>query len=234
MTKLSSVNLISGNVSQNKVGEDIAVGDVVCIVDSIIYKADARYKSRAAPAGIAVMDASVGGVCVYAVRDAVIVTSEEFATQDSRLYVHTSGEVSFFASITDGSFLSVVGVPDSSPSKMRLVLEAPVSVKNPCWPDDVEVPDAPVVTSEQVEDSIVLSWDASTSSCAVQEYRVYEFNGAAYVLAYTTTSTTQEIDSLSYGTTYSYKVSAVNYNGESSLSNQVDVALLPPEDPIDG
>lgn len=234
MTKLTSVNLISGNVSQNKVGEDIAVGDVVCIVDSIIYKADARYKSRATPAGIAVMDASVGGLCVYAVRDAVIITSQEFATQDARLYVHTEGEVSFFDSITDGSFLSVVSVPDSSPSKMRLVLESPVSVKNPCWPDNVKVPDAPVVTSEQIEQTIILSWPESTSPCAVQEYRVYEFNGAAYVLAHTTTSITQEIDSLSYGTTYSYKVSAVNYNGESVLSNQVDVSLLPPENPIDG
>ncbi|MFM9008502.1 MAG: GEVED domain-containing protein, partial [Bacteroidota bacterium] len=91
---------------------------------------------------------------------------------------------------------------------------------------DVDAPSAPtqLAASSITQNSLTLTWNASTDNVLVTGYRVFR-NGS---LLTSTTATTLPVTGLSPGTLYSFYVTANDAAGNNSAaSNQVDATTLP-------
>lgn len=90
-------------------------------------------------------------------------------------------------------------------------------------------PTAPLnLTAVAGDGEVYLSWSASTRAAAYEVWR--SANGAAFVLAATTTATTRTDTGLTNGTPYEYYVRAINAGGAGAESNHVTIrpgAALP-------
>ncbi len=90
---------------------------------------------------------------------------------------------------------------------------------------DNQKPTVPLnlVVSGQTENSVTLSWDASTDNVGVTGYKVYQ-NGTVVINSQTGTSAT--ISNLPENTDLTYNISAFDaQNNESNLSNSVEVSI---------
>jgi hypothetical protein len=88
--------------------------------------------------------------------------------------------------------------------------------------NDLSAPDAPVLAGNSNSTSSVnLSWNAISNASS---YEIYSCNNQ---LLDTTTSNSCTFNNLVAGTTYQYKIKAVNINGSSDYSNCVSVTTLP-------
>ena len=105
---------------------------------------------------------------------------------------------------------------------------------NLCKALDGCLPGAPTMSSATVvtkgrQTSILVSWSAPTTGGAPTGYRIYRgtSSGAETFLATVGKTTSYKDTAVTRGTTYYYKVSAVNYGGEGSLSPNEVSATMP-------
>ena len=86
------------------------------------------------------------------------------------------------------------------------------------------MPSSPNVTAAAGVNQVTLSWNAVASATS---YKVYQ-NGTALTPSETITTPSHTVTGLTAGTSYSFKVKAVNSVGESGDSNEVMATPLPP------
>jgi fibronectin type 3 domain-containing protein len=104
-------------------------------------------------------------------------------------------------------------------------------------PTAATIPDTPVLTeANEGYNEVFLDWNvpASNGGAAISSYRIYRGTAAGAETLYATVpgwSTLYPDENVVGGTTYYYKVSAVNAVGESALSNELSATPLPPEVP---
>jgi hypothetical protein len=97
----------------------------------------------------------------------------------------------------------------------------------PTLPTNISAPVTPTGVSATAGNSqITLSWTASSGAT---KYDIYQKSGAAYPYLTQTTSTSYTVSSLTNGTAYYFKVSALNASDqESAASSEVSVTPVAP------
>jgi hypothetical protein len=236
-----NITLASGSIQKNTAIVDIAKGDVVALNNfGDVILATNEYvelndSTAMNPVGVAIADTKSGELCVYSIGNAVINSDIAHPTQDHRWYLSSNGKVCSYSDLSDGDYVSVVAIPDTSNKRSRLVLDKPVTVKNPCWSTSSDVPVAPTISD--VDDdtgstdslgSVTVNWiPSSNNTCEPIKQRVYQAtNTDSYDLIEEINGneeTSLEVGDLVLDEQYSFKVSAVNYNGEGLLSEAASI-----------
>ena len=251
-SSFGSITLASGSIQKNKAIVEIAKGDVVALdnVGDVVLATNEYVELNEStamnPVGIAIADTKSGELCVYAVGNAVINSDISHPTQDHRWYLSSGGKVCSYSDLDDGDYVSVVAIPDTSNKRSRLVIDKPVTVKNPCWSTSSDVPVAPssgVATDETPEGSIPpessatlhFSWTPSSGNiCDPVKQRVYLSIGTdspAVVQEFDdNTTSSYTVADKPFGVSYFFSVAAVNYNGEGPRSTDAEVTPIQPED----
>jgi hypothetical protein len=245
-----NITLASGGIQKNKAVVAISKGDVVALNDSgdVILASNEYVEGNATTAykaaGIAVADTSVGELCIYATKNAVITAAIDHPDQDHRWYLEKGGKVCNYEDLDDGDYISVVAIPDTSKERSRLVLDSPVTVKNPCWATSADVPTAPIngiATDETPQDSdpselfatLKFIWlPSSGNACGPVKQRVYLSIGTDSPLVVQefddNTTATYTVIGQDFGETYRFSVAAVNYNGEGPRSTDAVITPIQP------
>jgi fibronectin type 3 domain-containing protein len=110
---------------------------------------------------------------------------------------------------------------DTDPAVTMVGTVTHLSTFAPTLPTNVDAPATPTVTATAGDSQAVLSWAASSGAT---KYYIYEKSGATYPYLAETTSVSYTKTGLTNGTTYYYKVSAVNASDqESAASSEVSV-----------
>ena len=246
-----NITLASGGIQKAEATEIISKGDVVALNDvGNAIKASSEYveqnqTSANKPVGVAIADTLAGEQCVYATRNAVINAAINHPSQDHRWYLSTEGKVCDYSDLDDGDYISVVAIPDTSKERSRLVLDVPVTVKNPCWSTSSDVPNAPtggIASDITPQDSdppeifatLQFNWTPSAgSTCSPIKQRVYLAIGTdspQVVQEFDdNTTSTYTVIGQDFGDTYRFSVAAVNYNGEGERSEDAVVTPIQPE-----
>lgn len=244
-----NITLASGGIQKAKATIDIVKGDLVALDDvGDVVKASSQYVEQNQttanrPVGVAIADTLVGELCVYATRNAVISAAINHPSQDHRWYMFTDGKVCDYGDLSEGDYISVVAIPDTSKERSRLVLDAPVTVKNPCWATSSDVPVAP--TGGAATDvtpttdpaalfaTLEFTWSPSAgNTCNATKQRIYLAIGTdspAVVHEFDdNTTAAYTVTDQDFGETYHFSVAAVNYNGEGERSADATVSPVQP------
>lgn len=235
-SSFGDITLASGGIQKNKAVVEITKGDVVALDDSgnVVLASNEYVEENATTTnkavGVAIADTSVGELCVYATRNSVITAGIDHPSQDHRWYLNQGGKVCNYSDVDDGDYVSVIAIPDTSKEKSRLVLDVPVTVKNPCWSTSSDVPAPPTIAAAENDTgstdslgSVTVNWiPSSSNTCEPIKQRVYQARGTdSYALIEEidgNADTSLEVSDLVLDQEYSFKVSAVNYNGEGLQS----------------
>lgn len=250
-SSFGNITLASGGIQKNKAVVAISKGDVVALDDvGDVIKASSEYveqnqTSANKPVGVAIADTLSGEFCVYATRNSVVNAAISHLSQDHRWYLSKEGKVCDYSDLDDGDYISVVGIPDTSKEKSRLVLDVPVTVKNPCWATSSDVPVAPagVIAADITPESdppelfatLRFDWTPSTgNTCNPIKQRVYLAIGTDSPVVVQefddNTTSTCTVTGQDFGDIYRFSVAAVNYNGEGERSVTEEVTPIQPED----
>lgn len=237
MAKFGAMTLYDGGVNRAEAAEDIVIGEVVAFDNTQkAALADSSDDLLCRPIGVSLTNTEAGGLCVYATSPATFDSgSLTSADQDDRFYVsNVPGEVCKFDVLPEGSWLSIIAIPNISPDRFKLVVQNPDLKKSPCFNSSQEVPAAPTGVTAVSEEpyKVTLNWSEVTATCEVENYTVYEsVDGANYDAMQDVDGLTLELDSLGAGTTYFFKVAANNFNGQSELSEAAEIIVMSPQDP---
>lgn len=250
-SSFGDITLASGGIQKNKAVVEITKGDVVALDDSgnVVLASNEYVEENATTAnkavGVAIADTSVGELCVYATRNSVITAGINHPNQDHRWYLNQGGKVCNYSDVDDGDYVSVIAIPDTSKEKSRLVLDVPVTVKNPCWSTSSDVPSMPTsgVAADVTPSSdppelfatLRFDWTPSTgNTCNPIKQRVYMSKGTDSPQVIQefddNTTATYTVIGQDFGDTYRFSVAAVNYNGEGERSTDAVVTPIQPED----
>jgi hypothetical protein len=150
---------------------------------------------------------SAGKVCEKAILLDYYAPQVDFDSATSNLSFSTQNSITIRGNVTDENKVTLYGYLLSS--------------------DDTTGPSAPGnVTNTSVSSSAIsISWSAPTDSPDIDKYLVYRSDVAAGPIAYTPSSTTKYEDkNVSSGTTYTYRVSALDKAGnEGSKSSAFSI-----------
>ena len=236
MPSFGAMTLYTGGVNRAEAAVDVVIGQVLAYDQTQkATLADATDQDLARPIGVSLTNTEAGGLCVFATSPAIFdsgnLTSQD---QDDRFYVsHVPGEVCKFDDLPDEAWLSIIAIPNIAPDRFKLVLQNPDLRKSPCFLSSQDVPTqvAGLTAESNSPYAVELNWGAVSATCPVDDYTIYESSdGAVYQPIETLDATTKTIENLGAGTTYYFKVSANNFNGEGELSDAAEIVVMSPPD----
>ena len=236
---LSNMKVVSGSTSSDKANEAISNGDVLARVGTGVSKADSTDQTKTAVVGVAINNATAGGLVFYLGTGSVI-EDDNIANSgfDVTYWLGSSGNLVTYDEVSIGDWVVLVGDAFKFKQRVRLSISNYQQQKQSELPVDANPPG--VIQSLAVDnadtDSISTSWSApAQSSQPVTSYNVQykkDSDAAFTTLAGTGVDTSVDLTGLDPASTYQIRVRAVSSNGDGEWST-ISADTEPEEEIVD-